>query len=513
MVARPRVYAVVAVLALLGAACGSRVVPLAEGPQSGEPGSKVGKEKSTPIQPVPGFTGPSGLPTGGTSIPGVGPGVQLPVNCSGGATDVGVTPTSIKLGLIASLTGPLPGQFNSAVEAVDAYFRGLNDAGGICGRKIRLLIRDDNGNGTTNFSVASKLAEEDKIFSFVGSTSAPDDSGIAKVSKKHKIPDIGFPLTWERTESPYSFGVPGQIQRRWIGEGVSGGKYLNNRFGIKQMAIFWLKESEASILNAWGFEAIMMRNLGGNLNICHEQPTGVLDNNYTNYVVSMQGNCDPADGPIAVYSTMENNANIKLAKAMKEQGFEPTFFAPTFTSYLPSFITQSGGATEGAFIAMPQIPFERLDRPQSEWTAGALELKRYLDTLKRYYPRHRAPGSFGAPGWGMAALFTQAAIACGANLTRACILQTLEAMGPFSANGFLSPARPGDHVVYTSDIIVQVKGGKFVELPRPSGHAGPAEAPDFWDGPHPLINWQKYFCANQTRFPNYQEKKELVSEC
>lgn len=507
-----RVLAFVLAMSAALAACGSRVVPLTQAQGFANP--TVNPTGGPIVNPTGGpLTGPTGTSTLGPNPSGgptAGPSPLLP-NCRGGSSDTGVTKSTIKLGLVASKTGPLPGQFNSAIEAVDSYFRGLNDAGGICGRKVELLIRDDNGNGATDLQVAEKLATEDKIFMFVGGVSAPDDSGIAKVSKKYKIPDIGFPLTWERAESPYSYGVPGQIQRRIIGTGAAGTKYLNEANGIKQVAMFWLRESEVSVLNAYGFEASIIRASKGAIKICYEQPAGVLDNNFTNYVVSMNGACRPENGPIAVYTTMENNGNIKLAKSMMEQDFKPKVFAPTFSSYLRSFIDQAGGATEGAYMAVPQIPFERLDRPQSEWTPGTYELKRYIETLNRYYPRPASPGSFGGPGWGMAAMFTEAATACGANLTRTCILRTLDSMKQFSANGFLSPTKPSNHSVYTADLIVQVRNGKFTEI-KPLDRSGPPGGPDFWDK-GVLYNWQKYFCANQSKFPDAEGKKDLISEC
>ncbi|HEX9775682.1 MAG TPA: ABC transporter substrate-binding protein [Actinomycetota bacterium] len=497
-----------AACALVLVACGARVPPL---------------EQAGVVVPTGGAvptSGPAtGLPTAGpsaTAIPTTGTGPipfdpVTPANCKPGKGDVGVTDTTIKLGLIASKTGPLPGQFDSAVEAVDAYFKGLNEAGGICGRLVDLEIRDDGGNGNNNLQLAESLAREEKIFAFVGSHSAPDDSGIAKVSKRDRIPDIGFPLTWERAENPFTYGVPGIVQKNTIGVGATGSKYLNKVNDIKQIALFWLKESEVSILNAWAFEAAMMKATNNGLTVCHEQPAGVLDNNYTNYVVSMQGNCRPENGNVAVYSTMENNANIKLAKAMKGQGFKPKVFAPTFTSYLPSFIEDAEGATEGAYIAMPQIPIERLQAPESTWSEGTYELKRYLDTLYRFVPRPHPPGSFGGPAWAQAALFTEAAARCGPDLTRDCLFRKLDTMGPFSDHGFVAPNDPASHHVYTADLIVQVRDGRFTEI-RPNDRSGPKLGPDFWDDSE-LFDWQKYYCANKGKFPNTAEKDALIDAC
>ena len=501
-----KIVTVVAAACVLLAACGSRVEPLAQ--QPGGPVQTQGPATggSGPAGPStgPGVVGPSLAPGGGGGPP---PSI-LRKDCHGGATDTGVTATTVKLGLVATLTGAIAGQFDAEVEAVDSYFRAINDAGGICGRRFEVLIRDDNGDKDTDLAVATKLAESDHVFAFVGSVAAPHDNGISQVSRRFKMPDLGFPLSWERTESPYTFGVPGAVQHEWTGEGAGGTVWLTKHKGIKQVALFWLRESEVSVLSAWGFEAAILKATNGKVKICHEQPSGVFDINYTNYVVAMESDCPVGDGPLGVYTTMENNGNLKLARAMVGQDFHPAVYAPTFTSYLPDFIKKADGATEGAYIAMPQIPFERLDQPQSTWTPGTYEAKRYLDTLHRYYQNPHDAGSFGAPGWATAALFAETAAFCGANLTRACVLNRLETRGPFSANGFVSPNRPGAHTIYHADLLVQVRNGRFVEV-RPDDKGGPPGGPDFWDN-SVLFNWGCYFATHSDQFPDAATKRTLV---
>lgn len=514
---RSRVAAILVVACSLLAACGSRVVPLSAG-EFGNGGTQPGATASNGAVLPGASTGPSS-----SAAPGQ-PGTQpspiisgLPTNCRGGAADTGVTATTVKIGLIYGHTGPLPGQFDSAAEAVDSYVRAVNDAGGVCGRKFQLITGDDQENGSTDLSLATKMATEDKVFAFVGSVSAPDDSGIAKVSKQYKIPDLGFPLSWERADNPYTYGVPGQLRKNLIGIGANGSQYLDKRFGIKQLAVFWLNESEVSEIEAWAFEAAMEYSSGGTIKICHEQPSGVVDNNYTNYVISMEGDCPASKGPLAVYSTMENNANVKLANAMQGQNFKPAVFAPTFTSYLPDFINNANvgsdgkRATEGAFIAMPQIPFERLQTPPNTWDKGTHELNTYMTTLHKYYPNPHDPGSFGAPEWGTAALFFEGVKACGAQLTRACLFHFLDTAPAFSDNEFLSPTVPHVRQIYSNDLLVQVVNGKFTEV-RPTDRSGPPGGPDFWDRSQ-LFDWQNYFCHHQDKFPNSSSKKSLLDEC
>ncbi len=508
-----KIAASISVIALVLVGCGSRVVPLSQGQFQGGVGPSTGPSVAGPAGSVGPSTGPSTGPTVGPSgVPTVAPGIVNAACHAKTSPGTGVTKDTIKLGLVAALTGPLPGQFNSAVEATDSYFRAVNDAGGICGRQIKLIIKDDNGNGQTDKQVAQQLVVEDHIFAFVGGVSAPDDTGIAAVSEQYKVPDIGFPLSWKRAQNPYAYGVPGQLQRKTIGINANGSAYFDKLYGVKQVAIFWLREADVSVIEAYAFESAIEKSSGNSIKICHEQATGVLDSNFTNYVVAMEGDCPASGGPVAVYTTMENNSNIKLAVAMQQQGFKPAVFAPTFSSYLPSFITDSGGATEGAYLPMPQVPLERLtDTPQSQWTPGTYELQRYINALNRYYPSHHPPGSFGAPGWGEAGLFATAAAKCGDALTRTCLFHQLNTMGPYSANGFLVPTTPSDHHIYTADLIVQVRNGKFVEI-KPNDRSGPPGAPDFWDK-STLFDWQQYMCANQSRFPNMSTKKTELDEC
>src|SRR5438093_1384344 len=159
---RVRVSALVSLFVLVLAACGSRVVPLSQG-QIGNNGQPIGNGTLGPsINPTTGETiapGPGG-PTGG---PGGGSTSGPLANCKAPAksTDKGVSQSTIKIGLIAAITGSFRGQFNANIEAVDAYFKMINaEEGGICGRKIQLYIRDDQGNAQQDLTAARELADD-----------------------------------------------------------------------------------------------------------------------------------------------------------------------------------------------------------------------------------------------------------------------------------------------------------------------------------------------------------------
>ena len=94
----------------------------------------------------------SGSSAPGSAAPGAPPSPQAfsfdpcaeAAACHGGAntaSDAGVTPTQISIGNVSGLTGPLADSFNQGREAVSALFAAIDAAGGICGRKLKLVPR------------------------------------------------------------------------------------------------------------------------------------------------------------------------------------------------------------------------------------------------------------------------------------------------------------------------------------------------------------------------------------
>ena len=110
------------------------------------------------------------------------------------ASDVGVTPTQITLGNVATLTGPIPGLFQGSPYAVEAYFNYINTTqGGVNGRKLVMKGGDDALTCTGNQTATQDLSTQ--VFAFVGTFTVLDSCG-AKVFQAHpEIPDVSYSLT------------------------------------------------------------------------------------------------------------------------------------------------------------------------------------------------------------------------------------------------------------------------------------------------------------------------------
>ncbi|MDY7033991.1 MAG: ABC transporter substrate-binding protein [Thermodesulfobacteriota bacterium] len=102
----------------------------------------------------------------------------------------GVTDTTIKVGAIFDLTGPLATIIKPIVEALRTYTRHTNDQGGINGRKIKLIVEDDRYSIPAAVSAFKKLLYRDKIFALLGPGSTGEARVLMDQIMKQKLPSI-----------------------------------------------------------------------------------------------------------------------------------------------------------------------------------------------------------------------------------------------------------------------------------------------------------------------------------
>lgn len=97
---------------------------------------------------------------------------------------------SIKVGLIAPLTGDVAVYGNAVKEAVELYTKEFNAAGGVNGKKIKLIAYDDKGDPTEAMNAYNKLVNSDKVVAFIGPVTSGPTFGVAQESVNLNIPGI-----------------------------------------------------------------------------------------------------------------------------------------------------------------------------------------------------------------------------------------------------------------------------------------------------------------------------------
>jgi len=129
------------------------------------------------------------------------------------AADPGVTATEIKLGITSPKTGTVALSYGKLPGAMKAYFDYINANGGVNGRKITLVSRDDKYLPQQAATQTRNLVLSDKVFAIVGAlgTATHTKAYVAAQLAKNNVPDLfvntGFSGFNDKTRYPTTFLV------------------------------------------------------------------------------------------------------------------------------------------------------------------------------------------------------------------------------------------------------------------------------------------------------------------
>lgn len=140
-------------------------------------------------------------------------------SCGGGSTpssapsDSGPSATSdpIRIGVLGALSGASASLGKAQQQGIDLAVAEINAAGGILGRQVEVVYRDDEGDPTTCKTAAEELVEKEKVDFMVGPTNSTPASAIAPYLSENKIVSVICIATSDAiidtTQFPYAFRV------------------------------------------------------------------------------------------------------------------------------------------------------------------------------------------------------------------------------------------------------------------------------------------------------------------
>jgi branched-chain amino acid transport system substrate-binding protein len=159
---------------------------------------------------------------------------------SGSSSNVpGVTATSITFGSHQPLTGPVAPGYSEIAPASQAFFDYVNAHGGVFGRKIHLIYKDDAYNPAQTVNVVHQLVLQDKVFGIFEGLGTPTHTKVVGFLNAEKIPDMfvasGCPCWDDGTKQPYTFGW----QPNYTIEGKILGQYIKQHFAGKKVGVLY----------------------------------------------------------------------------------------------------------------------------------------------------------------------------------------------------------------------------------------------------------------------------------
>src|SRR5262249_7126277 len=119
-------------------------------------------------------------------------------------TVVGVTATEIKIGNTNPYSGPASA-YGTIGKAIGAYFKKVNDEGGINGRKINYITYDDAYTPPKTVEMVRRLVEQDQVAFLFQTLGTPPNSAIHKYMNQQKVPQLFVATGATKWNDPKNF--------------------------------------------------------------------------------------------------------------------------------------------------------------------------------------------------------------------------------------------------------------------------------------------------------------------
>ena len=364
----------------------------------------------------------------------------------------GVTKNEIVLGMHTDLSGVAASFGVPVANVARLRVEQINAAGGIHGRKIKLVIEDNGYQVPRAVQAVNKLVNSDKIFAMIGAAGTPMNNAALPTQLKAGVPNL-FPVTWARAMAeplhPLKFvmyaSYPDQIRGavKWFvetrGKKVVCSMYQDTDFGreIHGGALAQLK--------------IMGKDLAASSS---HRPT---DTDFTVAINRLrEAKCD-----LVTMGSIVRDTIIAYTTARKI-GWNDVDFVGTAASYDLTISNAEGGATEGFYtVGLFDVPNEKTVTPQ----AAAF--------MKAYRERYNIEPTIQV-GFGYNAMdLTFAALQkVGPNLTTKTLVAALETIKnhPDAFGGPAHSFTSEQHFSSRESVLFQVKGRQWVRvapMPKP----------------------------------------------
>jgi ABC-type branched-subunit amino acid transport system substrate-binding protein len=154
------------------------------------------------------------------------------------AAEDGVSADSITFGQAAVLDGPASALGQGMRAGIQAAFDEINARGGVHGRKLKLISRDDGYEPDRAIVETKKLIEEDKVFALIGPVGTPTSAAAQPIATAAKVPFIGAFTGAGFLRNPKLDNVI-NVRASYGAETEAWVKHLTEDLKIKKIAIFY----------------------------------------------------------------------------------------------------------------------------------------------------------------------------------------------------------------------------------------------------------------------------------
>jgi ABC-type branched-subunit amino acid transport system substrate-binding protein len=323
--------------------------------------------------------------------------------------DAGASDTEIKIGNIMPYSGPASA-YGIIGRTEAAYFKKINDAGGINGRKINFISYDDAYSPPKAVEQARKLVESDEVLLIFNSVGTPSNSAIQKYMNSKKVPQLFVGTGATKWNAPREFPWTMGWQPNYQSETQIYAKYILKNMPNAKIAVLFQnddygKDYLKGLKDGLGRKAASM--------IVAEESFETSEPSIDNHIVKLK-----ASGADVFVDIATPKFAAQAIKKLAELGWKPTHFLNNVSASVGSVIRPAGYENAQDIISAAYLK----DASDKQWDNDP-GMKEFHAFMAKDFPEGDKLDGGTLTGYGNAQTLVQVLKQCGDNLTRENIMK------------------------------------------------------------------------------------------
>jgi len=352
--------------------------------------------------------------------------------------DPGASDTEIKIGNTNPYSGPASA-YGTIGKTIAAYFKMVNEQGGVNGRKVNFVTYDDGYSPPKTVEMARKLVEQDQVLMLFQTLGTPCNTAIHKYMNMQKVPQSFVATGATKWNDPRNFPWTIGWQPNYQTEGRIYAEYIlknkpNAKIGILFQNDDYGKDYLKGFTDGLGDKAKSM--------IVKEVSYEVTDPTVDSQIVQLQ-----ASGADTFFNITTPKFAAQAIRKAYDIGWKPLHFLNNVSVSLatvlqPAGLEKSVGLISTAYLKDPTDP---------EW-ANDPAIKKWEGFMKKYYPDGSLVDPSNVYGYTVAATLHQVLKQAGDTLTRDNVMKQAASLKDFAVDTMI----PG--------IKMNTSGGDFAPI-------------------------------------------------
>ena len=378
--------------------------------------------------------------------------------------DTGASDTEIKIGQTVPFSGAYSVYANIG-KTQAAYFRMINDQGGINGRKINLIQYDDAYSPPKAVEQVRKLVESDEVLLTFQIIGTPSNAAVQKYLNSKKVPQLFAATGASKFTDPKNFPWTMGYNPNYFVEGRIYGQYILKEYPNAKVGVLYQnddlgKDYLNGIKAGLGDKAAKM--------IVTEASYEVSDPTVDSQILKIKD-----AGTDLFFSATTPKQAAQAIKKIAEIGWKPVQIVDINATSVGAVMKPAGLDAAKGVISV-NYGKDPLD-PTWKDDAG---LKKYFDFMAKYYPDGDKDSNFNTYGYGTAQLLAHVLQQCGDNLTRENVMKQAASLkdvtGDIALPGIKANTSPTDYRVNKQLQMMKFNGERWELFGPILEDAGPA---------------------------------------